>query len=162
MNGKNFILLPFCFLLIFNSVLGQENLNAKTYFRHFKLKKIPASVGEPFTIRQFYPDSPDTLIHADRIFFENVTIRKIKYCKMDYRLQNEIVQSITIYLTGQKNYDAARKQAQKEFGPYTLILNDDEDILAWIPKNHERKIQVTLQRKNKEWGSEMIIAPLRP
>jgi hypothetical protein len=161
MRRKYFILFPLCVFFTVASGFAQTNNHAVTFFGHIKLGKIPTSVGIYFMGKQFCTTQVDSIIHADRYFFENVTIGKIKSCKLDFAMRNDTIQSITIYLTGQKNYDAALKQAKKEFGPAVVLLNNYEEALTWLPKDLRHDVQVTLQRKNLEWGSEMIIKEKR-
>jgi|GEM_PF-6440690 len=162
MKGKYFIFFPLFFLLGIVPGFSQHDNHAATFFGHIKLKKIPTSVGMRFMVQQFYTIKQDSNIHADRYFFENVSIGKIKYCKLDYATRNDTIQSVTIYLTGQKNYEKAIKQAKKDFGPAVVVMDSNEEMLTWMTKNTVKDVQITLQRKNLEWGSEMIILPLRP
>ena len=109
-------------------------------------------------VRQFCATAADSVLHADRFFFEHVSIGKIKSCKLDYAMRNDTIQSITIHLTGHKNYDAARKQAQKQFGNAVVVFDLNAEIFTWLTKNQLLDVQVILQRKNMEWGAEMVIA----
>lgn len=150
------ILFSFC-CLVLSSASAQQTNKGATFYSRIKLKKIPTTIGMPFIVKQFCTAEIDSVIHAPRFFFENATIGKIKSCKLDYAMQNDTVQSITIYLTGQKNYNAAMKQAKKEFGPAVAVMEENEEMITWLTKNSTRDVQITLQRKNLEWGSEMII-----
>jgi hypothetical protein len=154
-NRKYFILLPICCLFLFNAAKGQHQPHEATFFGHIKLKKIPVNIGSPFIVKQFCT----TTVEADRFFFENVTIGKIKSCKLDYAMRNDTIQSITIHLTGHKNYDAAKKQAQKQFGNAVIVFDLNAEIYSWLTKNQLQDVQVMLQRKNMEWGAEMVIHP---
>jgi len=128
-----------------------------TWYSHIKLKQIPATIGMPFLIKQHSTAEINSVFHASRYFFENATIGKIKSCKLDFAVRNDTVQSITIYLTGQKNYNAAMKQAQKEFGHAVVVMDENADIYTWLAKNQSQEVLISLVRKNQEWGSEMII-----
>jgi len=157
-NRKHFILIPLSFLFLFVEAKGQHQAHEATFFGHIKLKKIPVNVGSPFNVKQFCTTAVDSVLHADRFFFENVTIGKIKSCKLDYAMRNDTIQSITIHLTGHKYYDAARKQAQKQFGNAVVVFDLNAEIYTWLAKNQLLDVQVMLQRKNMEWGAEMVIA----
>jgi hypothetical protein len=157
MMRKYVILFPVCFLFFLVSGLSQSDQHAATFFGHVKLKKIPTSVGMPFMVKQFFTIKQDSVMHADRYFFENVTIGKIKSCKLDYATRNDTIQSITIYLTGHKNFEAAKKQAKKDFGPAVAVLNFNEEVFTWQTKTEVAVVQISLQRKNQEWGSEIFI-----
>ena len=155
MSRKYFILLPLCCLFLITAAKAQHQPHEATFFGHIKLKKIPVNIGSPFIVKQFCT----TAVEADRFFFENVTIGKIKSCKLDYAMRNDTIQSITIHLTGHKNYDAAKKQAQKQFGNAVIVFDLNAEIYTWLTKNQLQDVQVMLQRKNMEWGAEMVIHP---
>ncbi len=157
MQGKYFILLPFCCLFFITPGFTQTNHHSATFFSHIKLKRIPTTVGMTFLVRPFCTTQADSILHADRYFFENATIGKIKSCKLDYTVRNDTIQSIIIYLTGEKNFNAAMKQAQKDLGSSTLSQNENEEIFTWPARNEQMQLSVSLRRKNKEWGSEMQI-----
>jgi hypothetical protein len=157
MNRKYFILLPFCCLFIFTTAFGQHQPHEATFVGHIKMKKIPVNIGSPFNVKQFCKTDVDSVLHADRFFFENATIGKIKACKLDYGMLNDTIRTITIHLTGQKNYEAARQQAQKQFGNAVVLFDLNEEIYTWLTKSQQLNVQVMLQRKNLEWSSEMVI-----
>jgi hypothetical protein len=158
-KAKLFWLILVCIgtTLFSNCALGQSSSRGVTFYSRLKLKKIPVNVGMPFDIKQFCTTDVDSTLHGDRFFWENASIGKIKSCKIDFSLRNEIVQQITIYLTGQKYFDKAKKQAIKEFGPAVVVLNANDDIYTWTSNNGLQNVLITLIRKNQEWGAEMQI-----
>ena len=140
-----------------NIACAQYSSRGATFYSRVKLKKIPVNVGMPFKVQQFCTTEIDTILHADRFFWENASIGKIKSCKLDFAMQKDTVQFITIYLTGHKYFEKAKKQAVKEFGPAVIVLDTFDDIYTWTTTNGQNKVLITLVRKNQEWGSEMTI-----
>lgn len=136
---------------------AQVSSKGVTFYSRLKLKKIPLNVGMPFVVTQFCTTAFDSTLHADRFFWENASIGKIKSCKIDFTLHSDTVQQITIYITGHKYFEKAKKQALKEFGAAVVILNLYDDLYTWTTNNSVGKVLVTLVRKNQEWGSEMKI-----
>jgi hypothetical protein len=114
-------------------------------------------VGTNYIIKPYKSGELNSVSHANRYFFENAAIRKIKSCKLDFRLRNDTVQSITIYLTGHKYFDAAKKRAKKQFGPAVVVINSREELYTWHTQNSLHDVQITLLRKDQEWGAEMKI-----
>jgi hypothetical protein len=158
-RGRKFWWVLACIGMTFfsNAVLAQYSSRGATFYSRIKLKKIPVNVGLPFKVQQYCTTEIDTVIHADRFFWENASIGKIKSCKLDFAMQNDTVQFITIYLTGHKYFEKAKKQAVKEFGPAVIVLDTFDDIYTWTTTNGQNKVLITLVRKNQEWGSEMTI-----
>lgn len=140
-----------------NALLAQYSSKGATFYSRIKLKKIPVNVGMPFSVGQFCTTEIDTVMHADRYFWENASIGKIKSCKLDFTLQKDTVQWITIFLTGHKYFEKAKKQAAKEFGRAVVVLDLYDDIYTWTTSNSQGRVLITLVRKNQEWGSEMKI-----
>ena len=148
------VLLMVVFTAVGHSSLAQHTV---TLYSRTKLKSIPTNIGMSFMVKQFCTTSIDSNLHADRYFFENAAIGKIKSCKLDFRLRNDTVQNITIYLTGHKYFDAAKKQAKKQFGPSAVVMNSREELYTWHTKNSLHGVQINLLRKDQEWGAEMKI-----
>jgi hypothetical protein len=144
-------------ILFSNAACAQFSSRGATFYSRMKLKKIPVNIGMPFTVQQFCTTEIDTILHADRFFWENASIGKIKSCKLDFTMKKDTVRFITIYLTGQKYFDKAKKQAIKEFGPAVVVLNAVDDIYTWTSNNGLKDVIITLVRKNQEWGAEMQI-----
>lgn len=145
------------FIAIADSSIAQNAGHTVTLYSRTKLKSIPTNIGMSFMVKQFCTTEIDSMLHADRYFFDNAAIRKIKSCKLDYRLSNDTVQSITIYLSGHKYFDAAKKQAKKQFGHSVMVMNAREELYTWQTKNGVKDVLITLLRKDREWGAEMKI-----
>ena len=156
MVGKVFrcVLLLVVFTAVGYSSLAQQTV---TLYSRTKFKSIPTNIGMNFMVKQFCTTEIDSTLHADRYFFDNAAIGKIKSCKLDFRLRNDTVQNIIIYLTGHKYFDAAKKQAKKQFGPAVVVMNNREELYTWHLHNSLHHVQITLLRKDQEWGAEMKI-----
>lgn len=156
-KASRFVLLMIGIMALADSSLAQSTERTVTLYTRTKLKSIPTNVGTNYIIKPYKSGELNSVSHADRYFFENAAIRKIKSCKLDFRLRNDTVQSITIYLTGHKYFDAAKKQAKKQFGPAVVVINSREELYTWHTQNNIQDIQITLLRKDQEWGAEMKI-----
>ncbi len=152
-----FVLFMIVFTGVSYSTLAQSTDHTITLYSRTKCKAIPTNVGMHFMANQFCNTEIDSMLHADRYFFDNAAIGKIKACKLDFRMRNDTVQNITIYLTGHKYFDAAKKQAKKQFGPSVVVINSREELYTWHTQNSMRNVQINLLRKDQEWGAEMKI-----
>ena len=156
-KGSRFVLMIVVLIALAEVSLAQGAQHTVTLYSRTKFKSIPTNIGMRFIAKQFCTTEIDSTLHADRYFFYNAAIGKIKSCKLDFRLSNDTVENITIYLTGHKYFDAAIKQAKKQFGPAVVVMNSREELYAWNTQNELRDVQITLLRKNQEWGAEMKI-----
>lgn len=73
------------------------------------------------------------------------------------RFQKDLLQKVSIYLSGQFFFDRSRKQGRKQFGKPVYAREGNKESYQWTDENHVPPLKITLERKVGEWAATLTV-----
>lgn len=122
----------FLFTILYGTGYSQTPADTLMIAQHQKLKEIPTCIGVNCLSGESCSTGVPAGSSAAYLMHENITIGKIKKCKMICDLPGGICSKMTFILEGAESVTQAGKQAAKQFGEATYTKEGNKFIYSWI------------------------------
>ena len=137
-----------CILLTFfiGICWGQPSSDTMRIMSHQKFGKIPTCIGH--TCLALKSDSTEVQgdYYSSYRLYNNVTIGKIKKCRMIWEIPYGICLKMSLFLDDVESVEQAGKQASKQFGKPVYSKDGSKYIYAWkYTTSDRRKLNIRLE-----------------